>query len=646
MENTTGDIKHPNFTEALDILDDTGIPSLTDKSHNDMLNYFLSRIKGAESTRQRRLARQRTIDKSISTWQRRNLEESERLSLEEATGKVQGIPSILPLMGIHLDDMVAYFSEIFTPEAQDIYNVPSDMQDMDEAAASLVKVMNRDARHTGSHVTISSAIRSALKYNLTGIEVTWSNETDSSEGGNRMRPVDMYNATWDPTVQNLHDVSEKAEWFAQFSLVNRKYLVKQVETAGWDAKRVQAAIKKTVDSKNSSSVYGTEAASTEFYVHPPTYIGIEPQGEDTKSGSDNFAQGSQNLTDYFPSAGNIQGTGTPCIEGSYELTHMYIWFDPSDFGANRMESQDRYELYSVYIVNSQHIVYYERLVSPADEELDERLPVFMSHYIVDELGAAQRSPMELMSAFQRFASFLLATWIELARKRLYGVNFYDPSVINPKKLQEGQVHGWIPMQLKGRDIRTAVSSLDLAGEMDNIIGMLGQVLNLVQTFFPSQNLPAQIAGIDRAVKSQVSAVLNTGQARLRFQTRLLDTMLLHPVRQQQARNHFRNAADGKWQVLSEEDVSLILGSGLKSLNAERVENLLKEVLGFVAQSEVFATQTDLPALFDKMTMSMNLGFKFSDFMNQPELGAQQGPEAAANVVSGMTPEQSPQPSIV
>jgi hypothetical protein len=81
-----------------------------------------------------------------------------------------------------------------------------------------------------------------------------------------------------------------------------------------------------------------------------------------------------------------------------------------------------------------------------------------------------------------------------------------------------------------KDIRTMIqhdnNTLDTKQTLRDLQGMMG----IIDQFFPTQSLPSQIAGIDRAVDSQVAAVQQGSNRRQQKGARLIDESMLRPMR--------------------------------------------------------------------------------------------------------------------
>jgi hypothetical protein len=180
-------------------------------------------------------------------------------------------------------------------------------------------------------------------------------------------------------------------------------------------------------------------------------------------------------------------------------------------------------------------------------------------------------------------------------------------------VNQGQVAGYVPIKKSGRDLRASFWKEDGKTGVENTISMLTNVLQITQSMFPAQASPAQIAGIDRAIKDQVAALLHSGRPRLKLQTRIIDSALFMPTRRQAFRNLVRNKGEGL-AGLTDEQVSQVLGSGLKGLDSERIEMFLRELITIIGGSELLTQRFDLAAMMTAFSQSMNLGFDLGAFV--------------------------------
>jgi len=203
-------------------------------SHDLLLRYLLARLQ-LDTGRNQRRRRYARIDRSISTWQRLSAEDSKRKQKQEETGKAQAISMNMPLTHTHIDDMSAFFTEVYHPSSG-AYGAASAIPESQKAMVDVVTRMNDDAADTMYYTELSRGVRALLKYNIGGFHLEWEevkhdNSSDSGEAKerNHVCSIDMYNFFWDPSIKDPKDIRRKAEWAADACIVNRMELVRGVQ---------------------------------------------------------------------------------------------------------------------------------------------------------------------------------------------------------------------------------------------------------------------------------------------------------------------------------------------------------------------------------------------------------------------------------
>lgn len=612
---------------------DTELQRLSDEDHQKLLQYLVNRLAYGNVGRGSRLTRYARIDRQISTWMKLSKDDSIREQQEDVTGRSAALPINLPLLATHLEDMVSFFAEIYSPTGREFYATPP-AEDSDSAKA-LANKMNRDTKARKYYKELCACLRALIKYNIGGLGVRWEDGDGVAElkqPGNRIEAIDMYNYLYDPTVSDVSKIPTDAEWTARVTTKNHMWLVRRALKGQLSRvdKFLTAATAEEVAAQNRLANRNTKQGT--YYRFPPSNVGLSSDGQDGQT----TEGGSINWESY---GATLDSDSKPDIAG-YEIISMYCWLNPNEFnltvgegvqtseGLN--EDGDGYVLYHFIIADSNQILS-ARPAMMSDAAMTE-IPEYLSHLTQDDMKEAQRSMMEMMRGFQRFASFLVNVFIAGARKNIWGGKAVDPSMFDTDKIEQGDVAFLLKSKIQGRDVRTGLMSLDGNTGVQEAGQMLGQVMELVRTFYPSQALPAQIAGMDRAVKSQVSAVLQGSQRRLHMLCKLLDADLMNPTRTQCYRNIAANDAEGL-ENLDEEKVAKILGSGLEQLYAEKIAEMLKEILFAIIQNPESSQSFDLPALFTYWGRLQNTSFDLGDFVRQ-QPAAPTGPTPAAPPTGG------------
>jgi hypothetical protein len=569
----------------------------------------------------------------ISTWQKLTPEDSQREIVEDNTGKNQALPMNLPILAAHLDDTCAFYGEVFSSHSRDFYTVPPKI--LSEPTKALAEKMNKDTKSRKYYKELVSGLRSLIKYNLGGYAVRWEEgggQGELAEPGNRIESIDMYNYLWDTTVLDPSKIPTEAEWAARATTKNRMWLergqlngrLENVEKVLYPDSNTLAERERAYPS-NAPVVNGSMGR---YYKQPPTYVGLSMDATD-----DHTAAGlsAPNWESYGLS---LDSEGTTPIPG-IEVVEMYCWLNPDQFGLMTPTQSgtpdpsqlgvdangESYSLWRFTIVGSCEICKAEPVngISGSQPEI----PHYLGFMSVDDMKEAQRSVMELLKPFQRFSSFLFNIFVAGARKNIWGLKGYDPTMFDITKIKQGDVAGFLASMQPGRDVRTGLMTLDSSTGTDKTMEMLDGVMNVTQKLFPSQSLPSQVAGIDRAVKNQVAAVMQGAVRRLSMIAKIMDSDIMGPMRLQCYRNLSVNDSEGL-QGLKEEDVAKVLGSGLNQLNRESVASEVKEMIYAVIQNPEASQTYDVAGLMNYWSQMMDAPSDLGEFVKTPPPAAAAG----------------------
>lgn len=587
----------------------TPLDLMSDNDHDSLLQYLTARLKSGNHGRGVKLSRYASIDKLISTWQKLNPADSKRDAEEDNTGRTQALPMNLPLLATHLEDMVSFFAELYAPTGRNFYTIPTAVQA--EGAKMLANKMNQDTKARKYYKEICSTFRTLLKYNVGGFSVTWEEGLgvgQAAQAGNRVESIDMYNYLWDPSIRDVARICTDAEWAARISLKNRTWLTRKALKGS--LARINELLTTHDEKIQMSNSRGKMAT---YFKFPPSHVGLTVDGKDSRTSA---GSGSVDWASY---GAGLESDTAMEIPG-FEVVEMFCWVNPTQLKLKPSietdsvdDNDESLELWRFVIIDNCQVCRADPVAGITGE--DPEIPHYLCYHTQDDMKEAQRSVMEMMRGFQRFGSFLMNIYVAGARKNTWGMKGYDPQMIDMSAIDKGDVAGWIPSKQPGRDIRTGLMSLDTSSNIEDSFKMLSQMLELVRVFYPSQGQPAQIAGIDRAVKSQVSAVLQGSTRRLHMSSKLMDADMMSPMRIQQYRNLVLNEAEGL-QDLKEEDVGQILGSGLSSIDSERIVGEIKEIIMALMQNPQVAQTYDLAKIFSYMGRLLNSPFDLGDFVLQ------------------------------
>lgn len=604
-ENLTADTRSP----LLDMTEDE-IQCLTE--------YLVGRLNNGSKVRDRRVRRYGKIDQSISTWQKLDSEDSKRKLMEEVNGKAQSIPFNLPILASQLDDMTSYFAEALAPVSNPFFSSSGD-----EVTKQLLDKLNRDALRRDYYGELAKSIRALLKYNTGGIGVEWDEGSDGSKAalaapGNRWSCLDMYNTLWDPSIKDPSKVSEHAEWAATVCITNRLKLIRKTLAGDW------VGLEKILTQDIG------EESITRLYRTPAFEANISDDGQDVKTAAGKSNQ--VNWSDYGLGYSTDLG---PEVDG-FEETRMYCWLIPEKHGLLsdaqyeelrqlRRDPDSYLELWQFTLINGCRLVEAKPVIPRADATQGEpvMIPMFLTFLTNDQLAEAQRSFMELMKGFQGFASSMFRIYQDGMRKGVYGITAYDPQMFDAGQLSKGEVVGMLASKQPGRDVRTGLSTLNESSGTENAMRAVGESLQLKDSMFPAQALPSQIAGIDRAVKSQVTTVIQGSQRKMRMLLRYVDSNLMLGTRMQAFRNLKRWDKSGIEDV-DDEAVAKLIGSGIESMEAERVADALWQLVYAIIQNQEAMARFDVPQLLTYIGRVTHLSVDLGQFARlTPEEQAQQ-----------------------
>jgi len=572
--------------------------------------YVQSRLTAGATARDRRISRYAKIDRLISTYQKLSAEDSKREAIEDNTGRQQALPMNLPILSASLVDMTSYFAEALAPIANPFFSA-----DGDQSVSELLKKFNRDAAARNYFGELTMTIRSLIKYNLGGFRLDWDDGLQFGKQigsvGNHWKGLDLYNTLWDPSIRKPTDVAGKGEWAATVELVNRLELMRHSIAGEWVG-------------LDDIVVKGVESASrARYYKEAAITAGLGQEGQDTRT--TNGENSAVNWSGYGLGLATDLG---PEVDG-FELVDMCIWLIPCQFGLLTkaeelgLESAGvdpdtyiecwRIKLVNDVLVDAKPLI--DRDAALQNEKVE--LPFYLSFLTRDNLKEAQRSIMELQKGFQRFGSAMFNIYIAGMRKNVYGTKVVDTSAIDMSQLKPGEVAGLITSKQAGRDVRTAITELNNASGVEQTLSAVDTSLNLKDKFYPSQAMPAQVAGIDRAVKSQVHTVVHGATRSLRTILRELDSTLMLPSRMGGYRNLKLYDKEGI-NELTDEAVAKLMGSGIESMEAERVSEVLWQLLYAIIQNQEAMQVFDVPKILSYLGRVGNLSVDLGSFTRQQE----------------------------
>ena len=644
---------HPEVQTAVKeaaALQNPGLVLMEEADELALLDHLRSRMVIGQNQRNARMQRMLRIDRSISTWQRHSGEDAKRLSHEDRTGEQTAVASNLPIMAAHLEDLTAFFTETLSPVAN-----PFVSNSQDEQINAIVKRLTKDVAPRGYYSKITRAVRGAVKYNLGGVIVEW--DAGSAGGtatngvqtpGNDYSNADAYNTFWDPAIKDPTEIHQRAEWAGYVRPVSRIELLRRVTKGYWVA---------------PSDVFDSQKSETNHDKVSPLKLWFDPsRAIPTSDGADAVGEvGPMSASDWADIGLSMPSDSSFETDmDAKELTVMYCWLVPAQFGLlseNEIggieeagHTADTFlELWRFDILDGNHIAN-ARPHSPRERFLAGEpavIPIFMTYLLQDDMLAAQRSPMELIVPFQRLASSMYSIGVKALRRSTWGVTVFDRSMIEQGDAETASTSDIASIGMKkSGDVRQAIQNFTSTSGAAEAFAYTNTALGLKNQLFPGQALPAQVAGLDRAVSNQVSALVHGAQRGLRMSLRLFDEGVFTPARMEAVRNlqRFEPLIS---QDVSDESLAKEFGSGVDALESERIVDAVEKLLMAIVQNQEAMQYFDVPAILRFLGRTMRINVDLGTFAKQGPAAPQAAPtegeaspedQALAAAAAGMAAE--------
>lgn len=618
--------KHATIKLA-DVVVHASHPFRNKNSHDALLEYCRHRLIEGKQFRDSQIKRYAQIDKDIAGWIKQSDEDRKRDSLQRETGIPQATAVNLPINFIHLDDMMTYYAGTFAPTQGMFYHTGK--PDEIGPANQIVSLMNNHAIYGGYYRQTLAAIFTILKYNVGGFYGTWATDfgprletladgktvanVEPIWSGNKLESLDMYNTFWDPSV-NPTQVYKDAEW------AGKTYM----RSHYWLANKAQRGVYFNCDEalRTSSGV-----PTSVYYRHPPTEAKMNRVQD--ANGADWIS-----ILSESPEYARVSG---------FEITEICIRLNPVDFGLVEPKdkvARSRYELWKITILNDMYVIGVDYL-----NNVHDHIPYYFGFANDDIMGTSQKAVSEMIQPLQNFASSLLNSHIKSTRKNLFGTTYYDPAMFDMSKIPEGEVNARVPMkaQARGKDIRTGIYRDNQILDTKQTLTDLGDIIGIIDQFFPTQSLPSQIASIDRAVDSQVAAVQQGANRRQHKSARLLDDSLMRPMRTDFYYNIIQYQTDGETisdfygketavnlGELRKTDLPFVIGMGIKALDRQATAQSLQQIIFALIQNPQAAQSFDLPGLINYWSSMIDMDIDMTQFKLAPP-EAQQPPAPDGSV---------------
>lgn len=584
---------------------------ISNEVHERLLKYLIDRLKSDSANRNMRIERYSAVDKRILGWIKHTAQDSERLRREDESGAPQAVAIHMPVAETHIEDTVAFFTEIYAPQTGGFLSNQGDPKDVDNVSR-LASRLQTDGNREQFYSELTKTIRDLCKYNVGGFWLDWSAGKQDRLGpsrspGNVSRSIDLYNFFYDPIIGSIDKLRENGEWCAQISLANNYVILRGIAEGRYRDPDKFEYSRGLLDAE--SSLANKEAGGPAYY-RASDQAGVSRNGRDTKTNQ----RGVGNTPDFEAIGLGDAGFGSgSTVARSHKLTRMSIWLNPAQVG---LSNKHGLKLYHFEILDDAFIL------TMTEDEYAIELPVYISYFTSDEMTDATRSPGERFVDFQRHISFQANIAIAAERSNTYGIRGYDPTMFDPANMKSGESAGWLASKVAGRDVRTGVMKISEDIDTTRQYNAIASLLGIMKDLYPAQALPASVTSIDRAVQSQVAAIKQGSTRRLHMQVSDIDAKLMNPHRLAMFRNYINYGEGNEFAELREEIVAKLLNSGLGQLNRELAAASVERILFTLIQNPESAADYDMPQFFEIWSQLTNLGFNLGKLLKKGTAGVQ------------------------
>lgn len=517
--------------------------------------------------------------------------EQQRAVLSNAYGdptKFQNItvPVVLP----QVEGAVVYQASVFLT-GHPIFGSIASPEYIDEAMQMDSKIEEEQIRG-GWVAELMAHFRNGAKYNLAAIEVTWAREVTASLEtdlefsatqarpketiweGNKLKNLDMYNTFWDTRVPPL-EVSTRGDF------------------AGYTELRTRVALKTFFNSLPSTTnvkeaFESSTAANGSTYVTPV----INPKSFST----DRLQHGSM---DWMAWVGAAKSEIKIDYKDMYEVSTLYARIIPSDFSI-RVPSANTPQIWKLIVVNHSVIVYAERQTNAHG-----RLPILFSQPNADDLGYQTKSLLENVLPMQSLASALWNANIAARRRAISDRAIYDPSMIDPRHINNDAANAKIPMKPSayGKPAANAYYSIPFRDDQAGTIMQESNSVVAMANMVSGQNQVRQGQFVKgNKTRSEFDTVMGNANGRDQTTSMLYEAQLFTPLKEMIKLNILQ--FQGGTSIYNREAGRLVEIDPIK---------LRKAVLAFKMSDGL------LPS--DKLIDATTLGQAVQSLSTSPQLGA-------------------------
>ena len=319
-----------------------------------------------------------------------------------------------------------------------------------------------------------------------------------------------------------------------------------------------------------------------------------------------------------------------------ELVTMYAHLNPKLFG---LGTEDKYLVYKLVMAAGKRIIGITEMTN-----VHGMLPFSFARPLDDQMKGSQKSITEILTPLQDFASFCLNIHSEAVRTGIYGTRVFNSAYIAVDAIPEGEANATIATKAGAKDVPMGniVTKLDSTVDTQQLMVSMKTAFDLADSMFPATQMPSQVAGIDRAINSQVAAAIQGANKRSKKYGRVMVDQCLEISKVMQIMNVQQYYKDGTIdqpdgnpvsitaEELRKEDITTQIGHGLMTLDRERMVGDLRDILFASFQSPAAAQQLDVVSMLGAMLDMMDYHLDVEQFRIKTNPAQQQGGQNVPN----------------
>lgn len=484
---------------------------------------------------------------------------------------------------------------------------PFGSADNQNAAIAVTKELNKSAdkfNHISEYYKVFS---DALRYDLGGLEVAWTNQTgsrienDSLTGkaniipntvvfsGNKLKALDIRNTFYDLTV-SPEKVSTDGGYAGYVEVIGIPQLNEMIDRGEVSAEYVCDSWEPTNDLID--------------YNYKPVFSNAASQPKESQTRT----------------LDNLFGITMSPDKAIFMIT-MYVKLRAKPF---KLADQDGQTIWRFRLIGSR-IVSAEPMINAHG-----RLPIILTSATCDSLGENMLSYAETLIPMQNFASFLINAKQRGYRKQLYGVTFYDKNKIDMRQalnsVRDNDFENlYVPVDVSdGQAVGSLVQQFNDAPDTAATLADLGSVIELMQTLLPTDSRQS-LANLSRVSQWQAQRTVRETDKRTIKIGRLLNSSLIAPVIYQSVYNllQFKDSVtllndDGTTQEvaigeLRGIDLELKISSALRGIDKDLAADRLRDVINSLIQVPNISSDINIIGLVRYWSTLMGLDIDLAQF---------------------------------